>query len=132
MNVLNIIKPIKLLKGSHKETGATGSGCMMNVISYLQNESVITDAPGGVDSVIRNVCISINDFMEDGERQQLTPFVFRAMNTATTDRKVWQRRGNIIDRYCYEIVKMMVGWCQKHEQAASLWRVRSDYGNVSR
>ena len=122
MNFLNIIKPIRLLKGSHKETDAMGSGCMMNVISYLQNESVITDAPGGVDSMIRNVCISINDFMEDGERQQLTPFVFRAMNTATEDRKVWQRRNKIIDRYCYEIMTMMAHWCQKHEQAEHLYR----------
>ncbi len=117
MNVLNIIKPIKLLKGSHEETGATGSGCMMNVISYLQNEPVITDAPRGVDPGIRRICISINDFMEDGERQQLTPFVFRAMNTSISDTKVRFRRDKIIERYCYEIVKMMIGWCPKNEQA---------------
>ena len=30
------IEPIKLLQGSHAETGKTGMGCFMNVIAYLE------------------------------------------------------------------------------------------------
>ena len=32
------IEPIRLLAGSHADTGTTGKGCFMNVVAYLNGE----------------------------------------------------------------------------------------------
>jgi hypothetical protein len=80
-NILDVIKPIKLLKGSHADTANTGSGCMMNVISYLNGDSIITDQPNGVHPQVCNICIYINDWMHDDERHELIPFIFRAIGS---------------------------------------------------
>lgn len=47
INVLDVLKiaPIKLLSDSHHDTAKTGSGCLMNVASYLRGDAKITDDP---------------------------------------------------------------------------------------
>jgi len=81
------VEAIRLLRGSHKETARTGHGCMMNVVSYLQGDSVITDAPTSVHPFIRAVCVYVNDSMDYAERQRdLTPYVLRVMGTVDLPR----------------------------------------------
>lgn len=36
------IMPIALLKGSHDDTAKTGQGCFMNVIAYLNGETLVS------------------------------------------------------------------------------------------
>lgn len=110
MNILDTIKPIRLLKGCHENTGETGSGCMMNVISYLQGDDKITDKPGGVDKMIREVCIQINDFLDDHERHQLHEFIFRAMNSVTQIERVRNRRERTIYRAANDIFNLVARW----------------------
>jgi hypothetical protein len=86
------IQPIKLLKGSHDDTGKTGSGCFMNVIAYLNGEPVITDQSECVCVVVRPLAIWLNDFADDAQRQQLLPFIERAMGSATRDKTELVRR----------------------------------------
>lgn len=114
MSILDSIKPIRLLRGSHKETGETGSGCMMNVISYLQGDVVITDDPKGVCPIIKHVCILVNDFLHDHERQALHEYIFRAMNSAAMTERIRNRRERIVDRACKDIHSMMERWTQKY------------------
>lgn len=110
MNILDTIKPIKLLHGSHKDTAVTGSGCMMNVISYLQGDEIITDSPSCVDSTIRKICILINDTMNERERQGLHRFIFRAMHSATHDERVIARRERAIRHACRDMAEMVERW----------------------
>lgn len=110
MSILDTIKPIKLLRGSHSDTGVTGSGCMMNVISYLQGDSVITDDPDGVDPIIRLVCIRINDLMFDAERQRLHELIFRAMKSETQERRIIERRERIMNRVVKDLIEMVLKW----------------------
>lgn len=86
------IQPIKLLIGSHADTGKTGSGCFMNVIAYLNGESVITDQSECVCVSIRPLAIWLNDFADDAQRQQMLPFIERAMGSATNDKTELVRR----------------------------------------
>lgn len=90
------IEPIKLLSGSHKDTATTGSGCFMNVIAYLNGEPQITDTSPCVCAVIRPVAIFLNDLLPDSERQRMIPFIFRAMGSATDDRKVMRKRAHLL------------------------------------
>jgi hypothetical protein len=92
MKILDIIKPIQLLSGSHEDTGSTGQGCAMNVIAYLNGEPQITDESPCVCVTVRKPLIWVNDYMNDSERQQLLPFVMRAMGSATEDRAEMSRR----------------------------------------
>lgn len=92
-SILDIIKPIKLLEGSHSDTGETGSGCFMNVIAYLNGEPQITDESPCVCRSIRAVAIWANDAAQDDQtRQRLLPFIHRAMGTATDDPKILKPR----------------------------------------
>jgi hypothetical protein len=93
------IKPIKLLSGSHADTGTTGQGCFMNVIAYLNGESQITDQSPCVCVTIRPIAIWLNDFATDEQRQRLLPFVLRAMGSATDDREVMNKRLTAVVRY---------------------------------
>lgn len=111
MSILDTIKPIKLLRGSHNDTGVTGSGCMMNVISYLQGDSIITDTPFSVCPMVRTVCIKINDTMEDSERQELHKFIFRAMGSATDySERIRERRHRILWHCNKDIIEMVRRW----------------------
>jgi hypothetical protein len=87
-SITEIIKPIKLLKGSHSDTGTTGQGCAMNVIAYLNGEPQITDRSPCVCVTVRPIIIFANDFLPDEKRQKLIPFLIRAMGSATDDRAV--------------------------------------------
>lgn len=80
------IAPIRLLKGCHPSTGDTGSGCFLNVCSYLQGDKVITDRPTSVSAALRAPLIILNDLLPDAERQALLPFVHRAMLTGAQHR----------------------------------------------
>ena len=43
MNLDRITQPLRLAKGSHQP--GSGKGCAMNVISYINGDSKITDYP---------------------------------------------------------------------------------------
>lgn len=90
--ILDIIKPIKLLKGDHNDTEKTGQGCAMNVIAYLNGDDQITDESTCVCVTVRQPIIWLNDFLQDDERQELVPFLLRAMGSATTDEDIIKQR----------------------------------------
>ena len=92
MNITDVIKPIRLLLGSHADTAQTGSGCFMNVASYLNGDEKITDRPTCVDSAVRIMMININDSLGTDDRQRLLPFVHRAMRTAGSDKETVKNR----------------------------------------
>jgi hypothetical protein len=100
------IEPIKLLSGSHDDTAQTGSGCFMNVIAYLNGEPQITDESPCVCRTIRRPAIWINDFLNDSERNQLLPFVQRAMGTATDDEAVLRRRIGMVVDYIRDVAAL--------------------------
>ena len=88
----DVFKPIKLLSGSHADTGETGQGCFMNVIAYLNGELQITDRSTCVCVVVRPIAIWINDYLADSERHTLLPYIERAMGSVTCDQKELFRR----------------------------------------
>ena len=90
--LLDVFKPIKLLSGSHADTGETGQGCFMNVIAYLNGEPRITDQSACVCVVVRPIAIWINDYLVDTERHILLPYIERAMGSATCDQAELSRR----------------------------------------
>lgn len=90
--LLDVLKPIRLLSGSHADTGQTGQGCFMNVIAYLNGEPQITDRSPCVCVVVRPIAIWINDYLIDSERQILLPYIERAMSSATRDKAELARR----------------------------------------
>jgi len=79
------ISPIKLLRGSHHDTARTGHGCVMNVISYLQGDPIITDRPAGVCPAIRLLAVVLNDWSSDEQRQRLIPFIERMMDSVAPE-----------------------------------------------
>ena len=93
------IEPIKLLKGSHADTGKTGLGCFMNVIAYLNGEPQITDESPCVCVTVRPLAVWLNDYMDDKERPQLLPFITRAMGSATMDKDTLVRRARLCADY---------------------------------
>jgi len=92
MNIL----PIKLLAGTHANTGETGQGCFMNVIAYLNGEAQITDESTCVCVTIRPIAIFANDLANDEQRQRLLPFLLRAMGSATDDKTEVSRRLDLL------------------------------------
>ena len=92
MNIL----PIKLLAGTHADTGETGQGCFMNVIAYLNGEAQITDESTCVCVTIRPIAIFANDLANDEQRQRLLPFLLRAMGSATDDKTEVSRRLDLL------------------------------------
>jgi hypothetical protein len=103
MTILDTIKPIKLLSGSHKDTGTTGQGCAMNVIAYLNGEAQITDSSSCVCVTIRKPLIWFNDFLRDDERQALVPYLLRAMGSATDDKTVMKRRLDLLVTFAQQM-----------------------------
>lgn len=106
--ILDIIKPIRLLEGSHSDTAKTGSGCFMNVIAYLNGEPQITDQSPCVCRTIKNIAIWINDFLADGERGALLPFVQRAMGTATDDQVLIRLRLDALAELVDDLAEMTI------------------------
>ena len=62
------IAPIKLLAGSHSDTGETGVGCFMNVIAYLNGEPQITDQSECVCFTVRPMAIFLNGLANNEQR----------------------------------------------------------------
>lgn len=58
----------------------------------LIGEPQITDESPCVCAVVRPIAIGLNDYLRDSERQQLTPFVQRAMGSATDNTDEMIRR----------------------------------------
>jgi hypothetical protein len=114
-SITEIIKPIQLKRGTHADTAKTGSGCFMNVIGYLNGEAQITDQSTCVCPSIRPMAIYINDLATDEEREQLLPFIERAMSSATTDHAEIIQRVNLVVEFSNE----MAQWASKCAQWAS-------------
>ena len=120
MDILNVIKPITLLKGSHADTGTTGQGCFMNVIAYLNGEPQITDQSPCVCPVVRPIAIWLNDYMRANERQQLLPFIMRAMGSATTDKGELVRRAWLVVDFANEMEEISAyAYANAHAAAAT-------------
>src|SRR5690242_6083131 len=98
----DLVKPIKLLAGSHPDIAHTAQGCFMNVIAYLNGEPEITDYSPCVCVVVRPIAIWINDYLLDSERHVLLPYVERAMGSATLDRRELLRRTRLAVEMAYE------------------------------
>lgn len=114
MNILEIIQPIKLLKGSHPDTAKTGHGCAMNVIAYLNGESVITDNSECVCFVVRPLLIFINDHMTDSERPILLPFLLRAMGSRTDNKEEILRRLWLVKELAGEMALIAAKYVVEH------------------
>ena len=99
MNITEKIQPIRLLSGSHKDTGSTGQGCFMNVVAYLNGEAQITDQSECVCYVIRPLAIWFNDWLEDEERHGLIPFIERALGSRTDDKAEITRRLKLVGAF---------------------------------
>ena len=90
--ITDIIKPVRLLRGSHDDTAKTGNGCFMNVVAYLNADEEITDNSPCVCATVRPIVRWFNDYLENSERAQLLPFIERALGSATTDAVEMRRR----------------------------------------
>ena len=112
------IPQVKLLSGSHKDTGQTGHGCFMNVIAYLNNEPIITDQSECVCYVIRPLAIWANDWMTDLERPQLLPFILRAMGSRTDDKVEVSRRLKLVVAFAYEMSEYAAEYAESAKYAA--------------
>ena len=108
--VPEIIKPIKLLQGSHDDTGITGQGCFMNVVAYLNGEPQITDSSPCVCVTVSRMAIALNDRSNDEQRQRLLPFVMRAMGSATKDESVLRERTARLRAYGAECQEIIHAW----------------------
>ncbi len=131
MNITDIIEPIKLKSGSHADTATTGSDCCMNVVAYLNGEPQITDNSPCVCSSVRPIAIWLNDMAHDEQREQLIPFIERAMGSVTTDHAELMRRINLIVAVANEYahpVSEYAQWASKYAQSASKYaKWISDY-----
>ena len=117
-SITQIIQPIKLLANSHKETAQTGQGCFMNVIAYLNGEPQITDESPCVCEVVRPLAIWLNDYMIDTERQQLIPYIQRAMGSKTTDQKDISRRAWLAVDFANEMKEIAAAYSAAAYSAA--------------
>ena len=112
--LVDLFEPIKLLSGSHADTGRTGRGCFMNVIAYLNGEPQITDRSTCVCVVVRPLAIWINDYLMDSERHILLPYIERAMGSATRDQKELAKRA----RRAAKVAEEMLGLADTDPTAA--------------
>lgn len=56
---MNIIEPLRLAVGSHK--AGSGKGCAMNVISWENGDTTITDLPDCSDEMLARIVQRVND-----------------------------------------------------------------------
>lgn len=107
-SILDIIKPITLLRGSHRNTARTGQGCFMNVIAYLNGEAQITDESPCVCPTVRSAAIWLNDRTKPADRQRLVPLIERAMGSATEDDQEMERRYAVIREFAADCA--VIAW----------------------
>ncbi len=123
--ITELIQPIRLLSGSHADTGHTGLGCFMNVIAYLNGEPQITDKSPCVCVTVKPIAIWLNDYMTDQERLSLIPYIERAMGSATTDQAELSRRALRAVKMAEEMSDLAAAsaasaaWAERAERAAS-------------
>lgn len=98
------IKPIKLLQGSHEDTGQTGQGCFMNVIAYLNGDEKITDRSSCVCPSVQSISIAMNDYSDENQRQRMLPFVLRALGSTTFDQEILKHRLSVIDKFSLKLL----------------------------
>lgn len=106
MTILNIISPIKLLSGHHGDTGTTGQGCTMDVISYLSGDKIITDHTECVCFVVTPLVIWLQDYLTDHKRSLMIPYIPRLMGSRSYDPAVFVPRAQAVARFankCSEI-----------------------------
>lgn len=125
-SITEIIKPIKLLAGTHQDTDVTGQGCFMNVIAYLNGEPQITDESECVCVTIRPIAIWLNDRLPNEKRHKLLPFIERAMGSATEDRALITARLVFIvkfaqdcDEYAAKYAKYAAEHAAKYAESAA-------------
>ncbi len=114
----DIIKPIKLLKGSHADTGDTGQGCFMNVAAYLNGDAVITDESPCVCATIKPLAIWLNDYLKDDERHVMIPFIERALGSATDDKDEMERRVNLVAQFAQNCASHAAKYAKSAQYAA--------------
>jgi len=61
MDLTQITNPLRLAKGSHEE--GSGKGCAMNVVSYVNGDTRITDYPECSARPLARLVQSINDWL---------------------------------------------------------------------
>jgi len=126
------IEPIKLLSGSHADTGTTGQGCFMNVIAYLNGEEQITDQSTCVCVTIRPIAIFLNDFGNDEQRQRLLPFVIRAMGSATDDRVEMNRRLAAVVKYAEFNARLAAESAESAAKSAKYAKYAAEYAESAK
>lgn len=67
----NIFEPLQLAGGSHK--AGSGMGCAMNVISWENGDTEITDFPACSDDFLSLLVQSYNDSLADDHTRLLSP-----------------------------------------------------------
>ena len=128
MNISEIIKPIELLSGSHKDTGETGRGCFMNVIAYLNGEKQITDESECVCFVVRPIVIWLNDFLSAQERARMIPYIERAMGSRSDDPAIFVPRAEaaaLFARLCSDVAQKSAGKASAWASASARARARA-------
>ena len=131
ISITEIIKPIKLLKGSHEDTGTTGQGCAMNVIAYLNGEPQITDQSPCVCVTVRPIIIFANDFLPDDKRQKLIPFLIRAMGSATDDKAVILERLNHVIIFADKMSAIAAKYAEYAAESAKSAEYAAEYAEYA-
>lgn len=67
----DIFEPLVLARGSHK--AGSGQGCAMNVISWENGDTQITDYPACSDPFLARLVQQVNDMLADDETGLLSP-----------------------------------------------------------
>lgn len=99
------ITPLRLLRGHHADTGTTGSGCFLDVVSYLAGDTTVTHTPACVCPKLWRVLQRINDMFDDKERPALLMFVERAMLTGGADRATQLKRVRNIEMLGHRVLR---------------------------
>lgn len=117
-SILDIISPVRLRMGHHKETASTGQGCIMDVASYLAGDAVVTDSPPCVDRGFQFGFRIVNDALPYVKRQELLPYVLRMIGTATEDKEVLATR---MDQFKQLQVQMERGFDEARQNLGYDW-----------
>jgi len=75
--------------------------CAMEWVSYLTGDAH-SDEPASVSPVLRAFCTALNDWLEDGPRQRLRPYLARTIGTAEDgldDERSWMAMDWLIRTY---------------------------------
>ena len=121
------IAPIKLLAGSHSDTGETGVGCFMNVIAYLNGEPQITDQSECVCFTVRPMAIFLNDLANNEQRQRMVPLILRAMGSTTSDKVEISRRLALL----VEFAQWQAGLAAESAESAKSAKSAAEYAKYA-